>query len=274
LPPALPIGSRSLRLKDAVPGLIRHLPHHKPWMVAISVIAAVVVLATCGLGSYLLVKDDNTVVGAVPEATAAVPVRDLSSRETDPELLTAADVFPDAEIVADPAFPPYVRVGEAQVADNCRVAATGQVGLLLVDLGCNQVVRATFKTPEGKHVVTAGVFNLKDNQASVKAHEDIRTLVADEANGRFNGYIPDKSVRVLGSAPTNLSWDVRGHFLVYCVIARADGKAFEPDDPFVPVIVYDLVEKYLRDTKLTDWAIVEGTPGPDASVSPGPTTAS
>ena len=47
-----------------MPGLIRHLPQHKPWMVAIGAIAVVVVLAICGFGSYLLVKDDNKVVGA------------------------------------------------------------------------------------------------------------------------------------------------------------------------------------------------------------------
>ena len=117
-------------------------------------------------------------------------------------------------------------------------------------------------------MVTAGVFNPRTT-ASVKAHEDIRTLVADEANGRFNGYIPTS--RCGSSAPRRRTCRGARHFLVYCVIARADGKAFEPDDPFVPVIVYDLVEKYLRDTKLTEWAVVEGTPGPDASVSPGPT---
>ena len=30
---------KSVQLRNAVPGLIRHLPHHKPWMVALSVIA-------------------------------------------------------------------------------------------------------------------------------------------------------------------------------------------------------------------------------------------
>ena len=253
-----------------MPGLIRHLPHHKPWMVALSVIAAVVVLATCGLGSYLLVSDDNTVVGAPTEQTPAVPVRDLSSRESDPGLLTAADLFPEPEIIVDPAVPPYLRVGEPQVADNCRIAATGKVGLLLVELGCNQVVRATFKTPDGGHLVTAGVFNLVDNAASVKAHEDIGALVIDEANGRFNGYIPDKTLRVLGTAPTNLSWDVRGHFLIYCVIARTDSKPFEPADPHVKVIVYDLVEKYLRDTKLVEWSVIKETPGPSAGATQSP----
>lgn len=253
-----------------MPGLIKHLPHHKPWMVALSVIATVVVMATCGLGSYLLVKDDNTIVGAAATPTIAIPVRDISTRENDPTLLTAADIFPDGEIVADPAFPPYVRVGEAQVHENCRVAASGEVGLLLQSLGCNQVVRASFTTPDGAHFVTAGVFNLPDVAASVQAHTEIGQLVVDEANGRFNGYIPDKSMRVLGTAPTNLSWDVRGHFLLYCVIAKVDGKPFEPNDPHVPVIVYDLVEKYLRDTRLMEWSIDRTTPLPDASAAVSP----
>ena len=77
-----------------------------------------VVLATCGLGSYLLVSDDNKVVSA-PTRRRPRPSRcaTSSSRETDPDPLTAADVFPDAEIMVDPAVPPYKRVGEAQVAD-------------------------------------------------------------------------------------------------------------------------------------------------------------
>ena len=46
-----------------------------------------------------------------------------------------------------------------------------------------------------------------------------------------------------------------GHFLVYSVIARVDGKDFAADDPHLKVIVYDIVEKYLRDHVILEWSI-------------------
>jgi hypothetical protein len=248
-----------------MPGLIRHLPHHKPWMVTLSVVAVAVVLGTCGLGSYLMVTDANTVVGATPTPEPTLAKRDISDRKTDPALLTAADVFPDAEVMADPAFPPYKRVGDAQVATDCRIAATGEVGKLLVSLGCNQVVRATFTSTDGAYLVTAGIFNLSDATAATKAHTDIKVLVADPSKGRFNGFVSNTTVRVLGRAPTQLAWDAQGHFLLYGVIARLDGKEIADDDPHVKVIVYDIVEKYLRDRFIVQWSVDRNAPTPAIS---------
>jgi hypothetical protein len=243
-----------------MPGLIRHLPQHKPWMVALIVIAVAVVMATCGLGSYLLVRDANTVVGTSPTVSPTVATRDISDRKTDSALLSAADVFPDPQVVVDPAFPPYKRVGDAQVAKDCRVAATGELGKLLVSLGCNQVVRATFTSADGAYLVTAGIFNLSDAAAATKAHTDIRVLVTDPSKGRFNGFVANSTVRALGRAPTQLAWDAQGHFLLYSVIARLDGKEISADDPQVRVIVYDIVEKYLRDRIIAEWSIDRSAP--------------
>ncbi len=235
-------------------------------MVALGCIATVVVLATCGLGSYLLVKDDRQVVGAEPTPSAVVPQRDISSRTVDPTLLTIADVFPDKEVIADPAVPPYTMSGAAQILKDCRAAATGDVGKLLRDLGCNQVVRATFKSPDGGHWATAGIFNLKDREAAVQAHEQIKSIV-DAEKGRFTGFVSGTASRVLARAPTQLAWDAQGHFLVYCVIARADGKEFEAGDPHLRVIIYDLAEKYLRDHVLTEWAIDRSSAAPSGGPS-------
>ena len=103
-----PSRSRAQRLAHSVPDLIKHLPQHKPWMIALSVIAVVVVIATCGLGSYMLVKDDSTVVGASPTPTPTVATRDITDRETDPSAMKVGDVFPAAEV---PAADPTVRSG-------------------------------------------------------------------------------------------------------------------------------------------------------------------
>ncbi len=119
--------------------------------------------------------------------------------------------------------------------------------------------------------MTAGIFNLKDNAAAVQAHEQIKSLVDDE-KGRFTGFVAGTASRVLGRAPTQLAWDAQGHFLVYCVIARADAKEFEDGDPHLRVIIYDLAEKYLRDHVLTEWAIDRSSAGPSAGPSGTPSS--
>jgi hypothetical protein len=259
----VPPKEQAARLARAVPRLIKHLPHHKPWMVTLLSIATVVVLATCGLGSYLLVRDENTVVGADPNTTPTIAKRDITSRKTDPTPMTAADVFPTAEIVADPAIPPYKIVGKPQVAPNCRLAATAQVGKLLFQLGCNQVVRATFRSPDRVFFVTAGVLNLKDADSAAEGRAELLKTV--NADNRLTGYISQTSAKVLGRAPTSQNWFAQGHFIVYTVIARVDGKAIPADDPNVKVIVYDILEKYLRDTVLANWVIDKSALIPSAA---------
>jgi hypothetical protein len=237
-------------------------------MIALSIIASAVVIAVCGLGSYLVVKDDSKVVGAPTPSPTALR-RDISNRATDAVPLTINDVFPSAEMAAAEAgVPPYKRVGAVQLTKDCRLAATGEVGKLLKSLGCNQVIRATFLSPDGAYVVTAGVFNLRDNAAALKAHSDIPELVA-AGKGRLAGYISGVDARALGRAPAQVNGDPQGHFLIYTVIARKDGKAFADADPNVRVIVYDVAEKYLRDRVIGEWSIDRSTPGPS---SPGATT--
>jgi hypothetical protein len=236
-------------------------------MVALGVIATVVVLAFCSFGSYLMVKDDTKVVGADPSPTNTVPTRDINDRRKDATPLAVKDVFPEAEIIADPTIPPYKRMGNAQAAKDCRVAATGDLGKLLNTLGCNQVVRATFSSPDGGFYVTAGVFNLTDFNAANSALAQVKSLV-DASKGRFTGYISNDKTKILGRAPTNLAWDAQGHFFIYAVMARVDGKDFASDDPHVPVMVYDIVQKYLRDTVLANWAIDKTDAQPSAAASP------
>jgi hypothetical protein len=226
-------------------------------MIAISVIAMAVVLTTCGLGSYQLLRDDSKTVTADPAATAA-KVRDISSRAVDPALLTANDVFPGTSISAETNVPPYKRIGGVQVETNCRLGATNDVGTLLLSLGCNQMVRATFLAPDSAHYVTAGVFNLLDEASATKAHDQLGKML--NASNRFTGYITSTATQVLGRAPTNLAFAVQGHFLLYTVIVRLDAKESAANDPQISVIVYDLIEHYLRDGVLVQWATVKAAP--------------
>jgi hypothetical protein len=249
-----------------MPGLIRHLPQHRPWMITLISIAAVVVLATCGLGSYLLMHDDSQVVGGNPTASPTVPKRDISDRKLDPKFLTVADVFPSPTIVADPSIPPYKRIGDPQFAKDCRLGAAADLGKLLVSLGCSQLVRATFSSPDGAFLVTAGVFNLQSNASALGAQDRLKQLV-NTAKGRFTGYITDSSTKILGMAPTQSAWAIQGHFLIYCVIARIDGKDVPSTDQHIAVMVYDIVQKYLRDKVIADWSIDRRSPGGAAAAA-------
>jgi hypothetical protein len=264
--PPLP-RSRAVTLKE-VPGIIRQLPQHKPWMVAIGAITIVVIVAVCSFGSFMLVKDDNAVVGAPATPATSLIKRDITSRETDPNPMTAADVFPAAEIIADPNFPPYKRIGEVQAATDCRVGASGEVGKLLLTHQCNQVVRASFSAPDGKYFVTGGVFNLPDAAIAATFATDAKALI-DARQGTITGYISDPAVNVaLGRAPPRLVWEVRGHFLIYTVIVKVDGSKFEPDDAGAKVIIYDILQQYLRNKVIEEWSVEKTPPSVSTSLSP------
>jgi hypothetical protein len=190
--------------------------------------------------------------------------------------MTVKDVFPSNKINIAQDVPPYNMIGKPQVLTDCRAGATGELGKMLRSLGCNQVIRATVQTADKAYFVTLGVFNLKDDVAAKQAHEDIKTY-ADGSKGRFTGYISTSSTKVMGRAPTQLAWDADGHFLAYCVIARADGKVYNKNDSNPRVIIYDIVETYLRDQVIATWALDKdalaaassgATPPPGAATTP------
>ena len=149
-----------------VPGLLRQLPHHKPWMVAIGAIASPSCCRSAASAPTCWSRTTVRSSGPRRRPQSTVLKRDISNRDADPNPLTADDAFPTADIVVDPNIPPYKRIGDAQAAEDCRVGANGDVGTLLKDNGCSQVVRATFLTPDGGHYVTAGIFNLPDTAAA------------------------------------------------------------------------------------------------------------
>ena len=239
-------------------------------MVAIGAIAIAVVVGVCSFGSFMLVKDDNAVIGAPPTPESTVIKRDISSRTSDPNPLTPADVFPAAEIIADPSIPPYKLMGKVQAATDCRIGGNGEVGKFLVASQCSQVIRATFSTPDNKYFVTGGIFNLPDVATATLFSNDVKGLIAAK-QGTITGYISDPSANVvLGRASTNLTWEVRGHFLVYTVIAKVDGTEFEADDAGAKVIIYDILRQYLRDKVLDQWSTEKTAPSASVATSPSP----
>jgi hypothetical protein len=74
--------------------------------------------------------------------------------------------------------------------------------------------------------------------------------MVDQNAGRFLGFVAGNETEPLALSSTHVGWDTRGHYLVYCLIARADGKDFADNDPYARQILYDIVELHLRNAIL------------------------
>src|SRR5690606_18063552 len=92
----------------------------KWWYILPASLGLIAVFATCGVFSYFLVQDELAGRNAQADSGEPSPTvpRDISSREVDPEPLTVEEVFPDDEIVINPAEPPY-QVLSTQESEDC-----------------------------------------------------------------------------------------------------------------------------------------------------------
>ncbi|WP_036392487.1 hypothetical protein [Micromonospora chokoriensis] len=222
------------------------------WQVLIGGAAVLVLLALCGLGAAALLNDrteqpqSNPTYQPNAAPTSAAPERlTLDSRDTDQAPLTAKELFPNKELKLTDGQPGY-QVLKTQSSGSCAVAATDEVADLLVRLGCNQVVRATLSTPDGNHLVTAGLFNLTDKVSAERTRDRLRQLL-DERQGRFRGLTANEGdgTDVLASAPARVGWQVRGHYLAYALVVRKDGAAVKAADAKVREILFDMIELHL-----------------------------
>ncbi|WCN80857.1 hypothetical protein [Micromonospora sp. LH3U1] len=248
------------------------------WQVLIGGAAVLVLLALCGLGAAALLVDrdqqpQNTPTyqaNAAPTTSAPAERLALDSRDTDQAPLTAKELFPGKELKLTDGQPSY-QVLKSQSSGSCAVAATGEVADLLIRLGCNQAVRATLRTPDGAHLVTAGLFNLTDKVSAERARDRIRQLL-DERQGRFRGLpaTDGAATDVLTSAPARVGWQVRGHYLAYALVVREDGAAIKAGDTKVREILFDMIELHLSRGVLQQRA--DG--GTAAQPSPVPTESS
>jgi len=213
-----------------------------------SALGAVIMVSICGLGAFFIIADERRGHGAEASEMVMTPqavTRDIGSRAVDARPLTADEVFPHTAIRLAPGASPY-RVEMTHAGDDCTAATTGALGALLLRHGCSQFVRATMIAPDEGYVVTAGIFNLTDEQGANAVHEQVKALV-DTGHGTFAGMAVGPGTESVELTSAQVSWHVRGHFLVYCVIARPDGQIIRDDDRPAQRIVYDMVESYLRD---------------------------
>jgi hypothetical protein len=239
----------------------------RDWKATASVASIVGVLAlVCGLGTVLAIRDGSTNTrNAGATSTPSLQRHDISNRQADPAPLTEREVFPTTQLLVGSADSGYQLLGTEALTD-CRTAATDDLGRLLTQLGCTQAVRGTLKSPNEDYLVTAGVFNLVDEVSANRAHDSIKGIV-DSQHGRFTGFSSGGGTQAIVRAPTNLGWNAAGHFLAYCVIARADGKAFDAGDRNPEQIILDMVQTYLKDSVISNRALSVGQSTPASAAS-------
>ncbi|MEV4760289.1 hypothetical protein AB0J86_35025 [Micromonospora sp. NPDC049559] len=204
-------------------------------------------LAVCGIGSYFLLADEwqgRSMRAAEVAAEPSVAARDISSRAVDPAPLTIKEVYPEERLVIASGGKAY-QLLKTEAVDDCRMAATQQISGLLQRLGCNQVVRGTLRTSDGRYLLTSGIFNLNDATGAGQAREQIKPMVTG-GRERFLGMAAGTGTEPVATANTQVGWHVRGHFLVYCVLAQADGQPIASTDADAQRVMFEVIEQYLR----------------------------
>lgn len=228
-------------------------------------VTTLAMVAVCAVFSWQVVMDElsgNAQAGA-PETTGPPP-RDITTREADPEPLTEEEVFPAEEIVINADEPPYALLGTGE-SEDCTVAAADELAGLIADLDCSQVIRGTLRSPDEDFLVTTGVLNLASEDAAARVYEEIDPLIEDQT-GRFVGMLAGPDTEPIMISETRLGWDFRGHYLLYAVVARADGETFSADDDqYAELIIWDMVEVHLRTGVVAERATADrgaSTPSP------------
>ena len=231
------------------------------WLTVVGVLAVAVLAGVCAAGGYIMFTHPDATGTAAGSPPAQPKPRDISSRQADPQPLSEAELFPA------PTLSSGYQVLKTQAAD-CTAAAVGEPGKVLAIAGCAQMVRATLVSADKTYVVTAGLLNLATQDGAQQANDALRTAVGAQ-KGRFTGFAAGGVSDIFAKAPTQLGWDVRGHFLGYCVVARADGKPLDGTDPAANKVIDDLVEKYLLGL-VVQARVSPSPPSPTASASAQP----
>ena len=202
----------------------------------LSGLAAMIIAAIVGLVCFVVVAEHRR-APAVRQSSAQAAPPGLASRAVDPEPLTQREVFPAADIRPGP-----YRVAVTNRDRDCATAVGGELGPMLRDLGCSQVVRAAAVAPYGDYRVTLGIFDLPDADGAHAASEHAGALV-DRGRNIF---------AALGAPPGQASWQPWGHYLLYCVVSRPDGGVVGDDDPHAPRIAVEVLEGYFVRTVLSE----------------------
>jgi hypothetical protein len=231
------------------------------WLTSLTVLAVLVVIAACSVGGYFVFLDDAPSVNPTASAPVAAsdapsgspspsanPV-DITSRTTDPRPLTVKEMFPSKKISVQDDNTGKTRsyqVVRTQSMRGCSKGVTGKLPSALQRLGCTQVVRAAVNSTDGKYGATAGVFNLKK-----KGHSTTLDPLIKKDQGSFTGLEGPGASAKINKASLMMYWQEQGHYMVYVIICRGDGKQISNKDPRLGVMGTDLLISHLA-TRLAE----------------------
>ncbi|THV42851.1 hypothetical protein [Glycomyces buryatensis] len=226
------------------------------WLIALSVVSGLAVVAACGAGAFIVLREgepdpvqssqpqaDPAQASEEDEAADAPQVVDpIENRDTDPEPITAAELFGAGTIAPEGAAGAY-EVLDTEELSNCADAALDELAELLADTDCTQTVRSTLVSLDGAYVATAGVLNLADAAEA----EELRTAIDEGLEGGFAAFRTGGAGEELGRSATMVGYNTYGHYLMYAVIGRTDGEHLESENEAVRTIVNDVVDVWLVD---------------------------
>ncbi|MEU8815213.1 hypothetical protein [Actinoplanes sp. NPDC048796] len=206
----------------------------RPFQLLTRGLAALILVALLGMFGFLVFADRFR--DRAPATTLA------PAGVSQPRTLSLGEVFPaDDGIRPAGAAGPYA-VDLRHMSAECAEATTGEIGALLERYGCTEVVRAGLIAPYPGYRVTAGAFNLADPAGAAEVEDLLRGLV-EGGDGGF-ATLPASEA---GTTPPQVGWHARGHYLLYCVITRADGL---PDDEVATRITTEIIDTHLAESLL------------------------
>lgn len=223
-----------------------HKLRQKIWLSVLAGVGTLALLAICGFGGYLMVQEERDGPLRMKNAGPSAQARDISKRLNDPAALTDVELFPGPQLKLKDVDQPYAVLNK-QASNDCKVAATDELGNTFTSLGCNQVVRGTLKSPDGQYLITAGIFNFPDLNSASQADQGIKPIL-DAGKGRLIGLAAGPGAEPIMRAPSKVSKFVRGHYLVYSIVVRADASPIPADDIGAQQVEFDLTKTHLRDT--------------------------
>ncbi|QSB06123.1 hypothetical protein [Natronoglycomyces albus] len=223
------------------------------WVGTLASVVGIAVLATCAVGAWMILQE--TEPQFVPDASQQPDAGDsvdfepepddpIISRDTNPEPVSAAELFPQEQFQPEGGVSSYTVLLTEEVND-CAEAAFEGVADLLAEADCSQVVRGTVLDASERYVATVGVVNLSDADEATALGE---ALNGGDVDGGFTALREDEGPSAeLGRTPTVLGHNTYGHFLLYSVVGQTDGDTPDSGGGDVRALIDDLVDGWAVD---------------------------
>ncbi len=183
--------------------------HDAMWR-RVTLATAAILLVISSVATTLFVtrdsgSDTDNTVSIAPGPPGATT--DIGSRATDPEPLTADEVFPTKALQLGKV---RYEVLASEEVTQCPETVSGNAAAMLRSLDCTQLMRAAISDPERTFLITAGILNL----ASTDDVNALASVLRGEGGGNFDMIVPtNMTVNAARARPLHFSRN--GHYLTF-----------------------------------------------------------